>query len=268
LRVLLIGDIMGKPGRLAVKQLLPELIGQRDIDFVIANGENSAGGFGINTDIARALLSYGVDAITGGNHFWDRREIEAVFEEVPEVIRPANYPPSLPGYGSKVYETRAGKKVGVLNLQGRTFMTQIDCPFRTAEKEITELRQKTNLVIVDFHAEATSEKQAMGYYLDGRAGAVVGTHTHVQSADEKILPNKTGFITDVGMTGAHFSVIGMEYAGAIARFLTGTPKKFKVATKDVKMCSVLMEFDSRNGTCLSIERLQIDAEAFGDSNQG
>ena len=250
---------MGKPGRLAVKQLLPEIIGQRDIDFVIANGENSAGGYGINVDVARSLLSYGVNVITGGNHFWDRREIEVVLNEMEEVIRPANYPPSLPGFGSGVFNTRDGKKVGVLCLQGRTFMPNIDCPFRMADKEIAELRQKTNLVVVDFHAEATSEKQAMGHYLDGRVAAVIGTHTHVQSADERILPNRTGFITDVGMTGAQHSVIGMEYPEAVSRFLTGTPRKLKVAEKDVKVCAVLLEVDQRDGNCLSIDRLRLDS---------
>ncbi|MBD3169739.1 MAG: TIGR00282 family metallophosphoesterase [candidate division Zixibacteria bacterium] len=259
MRILFIGDIMGKPGRLAIKQVLPELIGQRDIDFVIANAENSAGGFGINLDIASAIFSYGVDAITGGNHFWDRREIEPVLNEFPDVLRPANYPPSLPGFGSKVFNTKSGKKVGVLNLQGRTFMANIDCPFRTADKEVTDLRSQTNLVIVDFHAEATSEKQAMGYYLDGRVGAVIGTHTHVQSADEKILPNKTGYITDAGMTGGHHSVIGMDYSGAIQRFLTGVPNRLKISNKDVKVCGVLMEFDTRNGSCISIERIREDA---------
>ena len=260
MRVLFIGDIMGKPGRLAIKQSLPEIIGQQDIDFVIANGENVAGGFGINTEIAEALLSYGINAITGGNHFWDRKEIEPVLEEFPEVLRPANYPPSLPGFGSKVFDTKDGKKIGVLSLQGRTFMADIDCPFRVADKEVPELRQKTNLVIVDFHAEASSEKQALAFYLDGRVGAVIGTHTHVQSADEKILPNKTGYITDAGMTGGHQSVIGMEYSAAIARFLTGTPKRLKIANKDVKLCGVILEFDLRDGNCLSIKRLRTDIQ--------
>ncbi|MCP4632748.1 MAG: TIGR00282 family metallophosphoesterase [candidate division Zixibacteria bacterium] len=260
MRILFIGDIMGKPGRLAIKQQLPEIIGQQDIDFVIANGENSAGGFGINVDIANALLSYGVDVITGGNHFWDRREIVVVLENIENILRPANYPPSLPGHGSGIFQTKEGKKIGVLNLQGRTFMQNIDCPFRSAEKEISELRKNTNLVVVDFHAEASSEKQAMGYFLDGKVGAVIGTHTHVQSADECILPNKTGFITDMGMTGAHHSVIGMEYPEAISRFLTGTPEKFKVASKDIKICGVIAEFDHRNGTCISIERLRIDVD--------
>jgi len=258
-RVLFIGDIIGKPGRLVVKELLPGIIGQRDIDFVIANGENSAGGFGINVDVAQALLSSGVDIITGGNHIWDRREIGNVFSEISRIIRPANYPPSVRGKGSMVLEDRKGKKVAVLNLQGRTFMTPIDCPFRTADREVAELRKQTNLVIIDFHAEATSEKQALAFYLDGRVGAIVGTHTHVQSADEHIFPNKTGFITDVGMTGAYHSVIGMEYPEAISRFLTGTPSRLKVATKDVKLSAVIMEFDHRNGYCLSIERLRLNS---------
>jgi len=258
LRVLFIGDIIGKPGRVALKKLLPEIIGQQDIDFVIANGENSAGGFGINRDIASSFFSYGVDVITGGNHFWDRRDIYPALEEFKNIIRPANYPPSVQGKGSGVFESKSGKKVGVLNLQGRVFMTPIDCPFRIADREVAELRRKTNVVIVDFHAEATSEKQAMGYYLDGKVGAVIGTHTHVQSADEQILPNKTGFITDAGMTGPYHSVIGMEYSASIARFLTGTPVKFKVAEKDIKLSGVIMELDHRDGSCLSIERIKID----------
>ncbi|MBD3233488.1 MAG: TIGR00282 family metallophosphoesterase [candidate division Zixibacteria bacterium] len=262
MRILFIGDIIGKPGRLAVKAILPEIIGQQDIDFVIANGENCAGGFGINIDIVDALLSYGVDVITGGNHFWDRKEIGVVFEKCDKILRPANYPESVQGNGAGVFNDKHGRKVGVLNLQGRTFMTPIDCPFRTADKEVPELRRKTNVVIVDFHAEATSEKQTLAYYLDGRVAAIIGTHTHVQSADERIFPNKTGYITDVGMTGPYHSVIGMEYPAALHRFITGTPARFKVATKDVRFAAVIVETDHRNGNCLSMERIFVSTDDY------
>jgi len=256
--ILFIADIMGKPGRYAVATLLTPLKKKYTVDFVIANVENAAGGFGVTKEIAHKIFHYGVDCQTNGNHVWDRRELLEFIGQTPNMLRPANFPPGTPGSGSGLFTTKAGVNIGVINLQGRIFMAQLDCPFRAADKEIEKLKSETNVIIVDFHAEATSEKQALGWYLDGRVSAVLGTHTHVQTADETILPNGTAYITDAGMTGPHHSVIGINKEDALERFVKQLPRRFTIAEKDVKLCAILLEIDEKSGEAKKIERLRID----------
>jgi hypothetical protein len=257
MNILFIGDIMGKPGRRAVRELLPELLETREIDLVIANCENAAGGFGVTRDIVEELFSDNIDVLTSGNHIWDKKEIETFIEDYRNLIRPANYPKGVRGFGSTITVGRSGTLVGVLNLMGRVFMRDIDCPFRAAQREIALLKERTKIVIVDFHAEATSEKQALGWFLDGEASAVLGTHTHVQTADERILSKGTGFITDAGMTGPFDSIIGNEKSRVIERFLTGVPNKFEVARGDVFLQGVLLKIDSATGMSTAIERINL-----------
>lgn len=258
MKVLLIGDLIGKPGRWACSEVLPDLKKDKQIDFVIANVENAAGGFGLTKEIASKVHSYGVNVLTSGNHIWDRKEIHEYLNKDPNMLRPANYPAGDPGKGSVVYELKDGTKIGVLNLQGRVFMKEIDCPFRIADQEVGKLKAETNLIIVDVHAEATSEKMALGWYLDGRVSAVIGTHTHVQTVDETILPGGTAFITDVGMTGGHNSVIGIIKEDAITRFLTQIPNRFRIAKEDIKFCGVLIEVDPVTGKATQIERIRMN----------
>jgi metallophosphoesterase (TIGR00282 family) len=260
LKIILIGDIMGKLGRWAVSQILPELKKSKEIDFVIANVENAAGGFGLTKEIAHKVFSYGVDCLTSGNHIWDRREIYTYLDQEKRLLRPANYPSTVPGVGSGVFWVHEKHKVAVLNIQGRIFVKEIDDPFRVAEKEIEILKRETDIIVVDLHAETTSEKQAFGWYLDGRVSAILGTHTHVQTADETILPEGTAFITDVGMTGPHHSVIGIKKEDALARFINQIPKRFTLATEDVKFCAVLVEVDDQTGKAKSIERIRTDVK--------
>ncbi len=260
LRILFIGDIYARPGRRAVSELLPKIRENKEIDFCIANGENTAGGFGITENIARKLYSYGVDVITSGNHVWHRKESREYIQNAVCLLRPANYPPEAGGVGYGVFESAGGIPVGVLNLQGRTFMTHIDCPFRLGRQKIEQLKESALVIIVDFHGEATSEKIAFGWYTDGHASAVVGTHTHVQTADERILPGGTAYITDVGMTGPHDSVIGAQKDIAIRRFLTGLPERFEPAEADIKFCAVLLDIDESTGKAESIERIRLDVE--------
>jgi 2',3'-cyclic-nucleotide 2'-phosphodiesterase len=257
MNILFIGDIMGKPGRRAVRELLPGLLESREIDLVIANCENAAGGFGVTRDIVEELFSDNIDVLTSGNHIWDKKEIESFIEDYRNLIRPANYPKGVRGFGSTITVGRSGTLVGVLNLMGRVFMRDIDCPFRAAQREIALLKERTKIIIVDFHAEATSEKQALGWFLDGEASAVLGTHTHVQTADERVLPKGTGFITDAGMTGPFDSIIGNEKSRVIERFLTGVPNKFEVARGDVFLQGVLLEIDSETGMSTAIERINL-----------
>lgn len=257
MNILFIGDIMGKPGRRAVRELLPELLETRDVDLVIANCENAAGGFGVTRDIVEELFSDNIDVLTSGNHIWDKKEIETFIEDYRNLIRPANYPKGVRGFGSTITVGRSGTLVGVLNLMGRVFMRDIDCPFRAAQREIALLKERTKFVIVDFHAEATSEKQALGWFLDGEVSAVLGTHTHVQTADERILPKGTGFITDAGMTGPFDSIIGNEKSRVIERFLTGVPNKFEVARGDVFLQGVLLKIDPDTGMSAAIERINM-----------
>src|SRR5690349_1001245 len=247
MRILFIGDIFGRPGRDVARRAIPALVDRESLDFVIANGENAAAGFGITGDIAETIFSYGVDVMTSGNHVWDKKEVLDYLPRQPKLLRPANFPAAVPGRGSLVARTRTGEPIGVLNLMGRIFMPPLDDPFALALREIEALRAKTRVIVVDFHAEATSEKLAMGWHLDGRVTAVFGTHTHVQTADERILPKGTAYLTDVGMTGPHDSVIGVERAAIIQRFLTGLPQRFEVATENPRLNAVVVEADETTG---------------------
>lgn len=257
MKVLFIGDIIGEPGRKMVKQQLRGLQDAHKPDLVIANGENSAGGFGITADIADELFFLGIDVLTSGNHVWDKKEIEPYLGRQDRLIRPANYPAGNTGNGSVVVSTPNGDKAAVLNLEGRVFMSNLEDPFRVGEREIERLKKETPVVIIDFHAEATSEKIALAWHLDGKASAVLGTHTHVQTADERILPGGTAFITDVGMTGPTDSVIGVRKEQAIARFLTQTPHRFEIPKGPVHLTAVILDIDAGTGKAKSIERIQI-----------
>ena len=264
MRVLFIGDIVGSPGREIVRDRLADLLAQKQIDLVIANGENSAAGFGITPKIAEELLKNGVEVISGGNHSWDRREIMEFMPHEPRLLRPANFPDGTPGRGIYVGTAKNGMKYAVINLQGRVFLPAIDDPFRIVDELLASLLADVAFVLVDFHAETTSEKIAMGWYLDGRATAVVGTHTHVATADERVLPEGTAYITDVGMTGPHTGVIGMDRAAIVKKFLDALPARFEVAQGDVQMNTVVIETDDegpRNSAgrlkASSIERLRL-----------
>ena len=257
MKVLFIGDIFGEPGRRALARAVPRLVAQRQIDIVIGNGENAAGGFGITPELADELFDLGLAVITTGNHAWDKKEILDYFPREPRLLRPANYPSGAPGSGSVVVESAGGEQLGVLQLMGRAYMPTLDCPFQVAKKELAALKKRTAAVIVDMHAEATSEKMAMGHYLDGEVVAVVGTHTHVQSADDQILPKGTAYMTDIGMTGPLHSVIGVKKELAIEKFLTGMPRRFEVASGPSVFCAVLLELDARLGKALSIERIRL-----------
>lgn len=257
MRLLFIGDIVGKPGRAAVKALLPKLVEKYKIEFVAANGENAAGGFGITEKSASDIFASGVHVITGGNHIWDKKDAISYFKKEPRLLRPANYPPGVPGSGSFVHTTEDGLKVAVLNLSGRVFMSNMDCPFRVSMEEIRRLRETTNVIVVDFHAEATSEKLALGYFLDGKISALICTHTHVQTADEKVLPGGTAYITDVGMTGPSDSIIGVEKEQIIERFLDGMPRKFEVAKDPTVLSAVVVDIKEDTGQAAAIQRLQL-----------
>jgi metallophosphoesterase (TIGR00282 family) len=254
-KLLFIGDIVGKPGRRIVKRNLRRLIDAEDIDLVVANGENSAGGFGINMEVGRELFEAGIDIITMGNHTWDNREINQVLEVEDRVIRPANYPEGTPGAGFTAVETAKGVIVGVINLLGQVFLEPLSCPFRTADACIRQLKRKTSLILVDMHAEATSEKIALGWYLDGKVTAVLGTHTHVATADERILPMGTAYITDVGMTGPVDSVLGIKPDLVIQKFLTKRPLRFEVAGGVAELNAVIIEADEY-GLATNIRRIR------------
>jgi metallophosphoesterase (TIGR00282 family) len=255
MRILFIGDIVGRPGRQLVKTGLGALISRHDIDLVIANAENAAAGFGITREIGDELLDLSVDVMTSGNHIWDKKEALDYIGTEPRLLRPANYPVGAPGSGSYVARARDGQSVGVLNLMGRVFMLNIDDPFAVALREIEALRQRARVVFVDFHAEATSEKAAMGWHLDGKVAAVIGTHTHVQTADERILPKGTAFLTDAGMTGPHDSIIGVEVEPALGRFLNALPARFETATANPRLNGVVVDVDAKTGLSTDIERL-------------
>jgi len=258
-RILFIGDIVGRPGRELVRQGLQAIVDHHRIDLVIANAENSAAGFGITRDIGEQLLDYGVDVMTSGNHIWDKKEALDYIGIEPRLLRPANYPAGAPGRGSYLVRTRDNVSVGVVNVMGRVFMLNIDDPFAVVLKEIEELKPRARIIFVDFHAEATSEKIAMGWHLDGKVTAVVGTHTHVQTADERVLPRGTAYLTDVGMTGPHDSIIGVEIDAALGRFLTGLPAKFETATGNPRLNAVIVDADEQTGRANSIERVSLSA---------
>jgi hypothetical protein len=256
LTVICVGDVFGEPGRRAVQMLLPKLKKQHEADLAVVNVENSASGFGVTPLIARTFLEQGVDVMTSGNHIWDKKEIIEYIGKENLLLRPANYPPGTPGAGSIV--VKAGPhKVAVLNLMGRVFLPQLDCPFRKADEELERLRAETPIIVVDMHAEATSESQAMGWHLDGRVSVVVGTHRHVQTADERLLPKGTAYITDLGLTGPTDSVIGVEPELALARFLSGMPNRFEPAKGPAMLQGAVIRIDPETGRGLSIERLRV-----------
>jgi metallophosphoesterase (TIGR00282 family) len=259
-RLFFIGDIVGRPGRELVRRGLAALVAHHQIDLVIANVENAAAGFGVTPDLADELLERGIHVMTGGNHIFDKKEILPYFADQPRLLRPANFPAGVPGRGRAVARTARGVPVGVINVMGRVFMTAIDDPFRVVQDEIDAVHQEARLVLVDFHAEATSEKVAMGWHLDGRVTAVVGTHTHVQTADERILPQGTAYITDVGMTGPHDSVIGVERAAIVQRFLTALPQRFETATENPRLNGVVVAADDQTGRATSIDRVSLSAQ--------
>lgn len=260
MRILFVGDIFGKPGRDIARRAIPALVEREAIDLVIANVENSAAGFGVTGDIAETILSYGVDVMTSGNHVWDKKEVLEYLPRQPKLLRPANFPAGTPGRGSYLARTRTGEPVGVVNLMGRVFMNPLDDPFAAALREIDALRGKARVILVDFHAEATSEKVAMGWHLDGRVTAVIGTHTHVQTADERILPKGTAYLTDAGMTGPHESIIGVTVDAALGRFLNGMPAKFESATGPGRLNAVLVTADQATGRARNISRLNLSSE--------
>ena len=260
MKLLFVGDIFGKPGREIARRAIPALVAARSIDLVIANVENSAAGFGVTGDIADTILEFGVDVMTSGNHVWDKKEVLDYIARQPRLLRPGNFPAGVPGRGSYLARTRTGEPVGVINLMGRVFMTPLDDPFALAVREIEALRAKTRVILVDFHAEATSEKVAMGWHLDGRATAVIGTHTHVQTADERILPKGTAYLTDAGMTGPHDSIIGVTVDAALGRFLNAMPAKFEAASGNPRLNAVMITADAASGRATAIERINLSAQ--------
>ena len=257
MKVLFIGDIVGEPGRKALTAGIPKIIERLKVDFIIANAENAAGGFGITKAVGEELFSLGINVLTSGNHIWDKKEAVSYISGERKLLRPANYPESVPGNGSIVLDTDIEGKIAVLNISGRVFMSHMDCPFRTSKREIQRLKEQTNIIIVDFHAEATSEKSAFGWFLDGEVSAVIGTHTHVQTADETILPGGTAFITDVGMTGPTDSIIGIKKGLIIERFITSMPLRFETAKGPSVLSAVVVDIDSKTGHSTAIQRLQL-----------
>ncbi len=255
--VLFIADVIGSPGREAVRQLLPELRRRHDVHLVVCNCENSAAGMGVTRETARDLFDAGCDVLTGGNHLWDKKDGHEFIAEEPRLVRPANLPPGTPGKGVRVFRATNGAAVAVVNLLGRVFMREADCPFRAVDAALAELKDQAKLVLVDFHAEATAEKMAFAWHVDGRVSAVVGTHTHVQTADERVLPKGTAFLSDAGMTGGFESVIGMDRHAALRRFLTALPERLSPADGDVRVNAVLFELDDATGRARSVQRLQL-----------
>ncbi|AYO30537.1 TIGR00282 family metallophosphoesterase [Biomaibacter acetigenes] len=255
--LMMIGDIVGRPGRTILREKLPLLRKEYEVDFVIANGENAAGGNGITQKIAQELFISGIDFLTMGNHIWDNKDVFNFIEEEARMVRPANYPSGTPGRGYQVIKIESGISIGIINISGRTFMNALDCPFRTADAIIDKIKNSTSIVIVDFHAEATSEKIAMGWYLDGRATLVAGTHTHVQTADERILPNGTAYITDLGMTGPMNSILGIEKETVIKKFISQLPVRFEVAKGPSQINGIIVEIDEQTGKAQKIQRMDI-----------
>jgi len=251
----MIGDVVGRAGRRAVRELLPSLVEDEKLDFVIANGENAAGGFGLTKDVMDELIGYGIDLLTAGNHIWDNKDIFEFIDDTDKVIRPYNYPTGTPGVGISIIE-KQGFTLGVINLLGSVYMDGYSCPFHALDKLINQLNQKVDSIIVDFHAEATSEKKALGWYADSRLGAVVGTHTHVQTADEVILPQGTAYITDLGLTGAVDSILGMNIDEPLQKFLTQLPQRFKVATGDTQLAGLIVEINQETGLATEVKRIK------------
>ena len=258
MNILFIGDIVGRPGRHLVRDALPHLVDQHVVDLVVANAENAAARFGLTPDVVAELFDIGIDVMTTGNHVWDKRDGLVCLDQEPALLRPANYPPGAPGHGVGVFHTAAGLPVAVINLEGRVFMGGLDCPFRKADELLEGLGAGQKIIMVDFHAEATSEKGALAAYLDGRVSAVVGTHTHVQTADERVTPEGTAYITDVGMTGPYESVIGMRPEKVLERFLLNTPRPFEPAKSGLQLRGAVIEADQETGRAVSITRVRID----------
>ncbi|MDD5560836.1 MAG: TIGR00282 family metallophosphoesterase [Candidatus Omnitrophica bacterium] len=256
MNILFIGDIVGSPGRMAINKLLPGIKKEHEVDFVIANAENASGGSGITSKVAEDLFASGVDVLTSGDHIWKKSEIFQLINQEKRILRPLNYPQGAPGRGANVFKAANGVKVGVVNVNGRVFMDALECPFKTAFKACEELAGETKIIIVDVHAEATSEKIALGWYLDGKASAVLGTHTHIQTADEKILPKGTAYITDVGMSGPYDSVIGRKVEDVLTRFLSSIPVKFNVAENNIQLHGAFVQIDEETGSARSILRIQ------------
>jgi metallophosphoesterase (TIGR00282 family) len=262
-KTLILGDIVGRPGREVIEKHLPALIQKGGIDFAVANGENASGGSGITPEVAKKLFASGLDAITTGDHVWKKKEVLQLLETEPRILRPANYSPMALGKGWTVVESRGGIPVGVINLLGRIFMQPIDCPFRAVDEVLKEVSGRAKVIFVDMHAEATSEKIAMGWYLDGRVSAVVGTHTHVQTADERVLPGGTAYITDLGMTGPYKSVLGRDIDRVLKAIITQMPTRFYVAEKDVRMSGAVITVDSSTGKAQEIKRLVLHEDTDG-----
>ncbi|MBD3290258.1 TIGR00282 family metallophosphoesterase [candidate division KSB1 bacterium] len=253
--VLFVADIVGKPGLRITRKYIPEIKAEHQVDFCIANGENGAGGKGITEKLAREYFELGIDAITSGNHIFEKANVFKQLADERRLLRPLNYPPTNPGHGTYIATLQDNVRIAVMNIQGRTFMYSIDCPFRTISEELNKINEVTKIIIVDFHAEATAEKMAMGWYLDGKVSAVIGTHTHIQTADERILTKGTGYITDAGMTGPYDSVIGLKKEIAIKRFVNQTPSFYQVADNDVRFCGVLLKIEKNTGKTLHIQRI-------------
>ncbi|MBN1869327.1 MAG: TIGR00282 family metallophosphoesterase [Candidatus Omnitrophica bacterium] len=267
MNILCIGDVVGKPGRDAVERLLDDLKEEFRVDLVIVNVENAAGGSGVTSKIAKHFLEIGCDVLTSGDHVWDQKELEEYLKEEPFLLRPANFPEGAPGRGWCIKSTPSGIKVGVVNMIGRVFMRyNVDCPFRALDTIIEEIKKETSIIVVDMHAEATSEKVAMGHYGDGRVSCVFGTHTHIQTADEKILPNGTAYITDLGMTGPYDSVIGQKKENILRRFLTSLPLRFNVADGEATLHGIVIEIDEKTGKALHIMRIQREDKAFQEQS--
>jgi metallophosphoesterase (TIGR00282 family) len=260
MNILFVGDIVGRPGRDLVQRGLRGLVDFYDIDVTIANAENAAAGFGLTRDIGETLLEWGIDVMTSGNHIWDKKEVLEYIGVEPRLLRPANYPAGVPGRGSCIAQTRDGRSVGVINVMGRVFMAPLDDPFAVVLREIDAVRHRARVILVDVHAEATSEKIAMGWHLDGKVTAVIGTHTHVQTADDRILPGGTAYLTDAGMTGPHDSIIGMEREPSLARFLNGMPSKFEPATGNPRLNGAVIQADDKSGRATKITRISYSAE--------
>ena len=256
MKILFIGDIVGEPGRRAIEELLPGIKKANDVEFVIGNAENVAGGSGVTPSLADELFDHGLDVITSGDHIWKRKEIIDRIESDRRILRPANYPKGSPGFGSTVIKSESGIDVGVINIIGRVFMQALECPFRVAKEEVDRIKSRARVIIVDMHAEATSEKIALGWYLDGQVSAVLGTHTHVQTADEKILPGGTAFLCDAGMTGPLDGVIGRKKEQILARFITQMPTKFEMAENDIWLQGAIVDIDEKTGKANSIKRVQ------------
>ncbi len=256
MNILFIGDIVGSPGREAVRELLPKLQKEYKLDFVIANAENAAGGSGITPKVAQELFEGGVNVLTSGDHIWKKREIFEIIDKEERILRPLNFPAGVPGRGACLFKAKSGSKIGVVNVNGRVFMEALECPFKTSREAIEELSKETKIIIVDIHAEATSEKVALGWYLDGKASSVLGTHTHIQTADERILPGGCAYITDVGMTGPLDSVIGRRIEDVLERFVTAVPIRFEVAKENIQLQGAVLEIDDSTGKAESILRIQ------------